>query len=394
MTAMVFPGGMISKQLVPLVLILLNFATGLVIDIYTPCLPSIQEYFHASQLQVRLTMIMLSTAATIGIPFWGPLSDRFGRKTILLIGQFIFILGLLGAIFASSIEMLIGFRFVQGVGTSAIGAVSFAMISDWFKGPTRLTYFSYIGATITLTLVIGPLIGGYLHDNWQGCFIIVLVMAIPGFLALMLCPESLTDRQPFSVGRTFRTYLQMATSLPCIGYAALAPLLIGALVSFAVNGAFYYMVDLGMDPKVYSWHQAFIMLINTVANISAGRLVGRWGEGRLIGISLILLGIAVVGLLIIGLGSMSVPILITGCISLISTALGFSFSIYLGRAMAVYPDFVGAASSFISLLRSLIIGITIAVSGWFYNHEVTSVTILPIIIVAVFYLILWQISRK
>ncbi len=164
----------------------------------------VEEYNAFNSLSWIVTAYLLTT--TITVPIAGKLSDLFGRRTILLIGVAIFVLGSLLSGIAGSIEQLIAWRALQGIGAGIITANAFTIIGDLFDARERSKWQGIFGAVFGLSSVIGPLMGGWLTDghtiaglvtDWRWTFFINVPVGIAAFVIIAIfCPPLRHDKRP------------------------------------------------------------------------------------------------------------------------------------------------------------------------------------------------------
>ena len=131
-----------------------------------PALPTIATSLHGNDLYVWAITIYLLTS-TISVPFWGKLSDIYGRKPIFMIGIGIFLVGSALSGLSQSMEMLIVFRGIQGIGAGSLFPVALAVIGDLFTPKERGKYQGLFGAVFGIAFIVGPLVGGFLTENYS-----------------------------------------------------------------------------------------------------------------------------------------------------------------------------------------------------------------------------------
>lgn len=166
-----------NSKLFLLVLLGLLTAFGpFVTDMYLPTLPAMTDFFRtsSSMVQMGLTTSMIGLAA--GQLLFGPLSDKYGRRTPLLTAMWLFIGSTLLCIFASDIRQFIAARFLQGIAGSGGIVISRSVATDRFGGRDLARMLALIGAVNGVAPVVAPIIGGTLTDSigWQGIFCILL----------------------------------------------------------------------------------------------------------------------------------------------------------------------------------------------------------------------------
>lgn len=164
-----------------------------VTDMYLPSLPSMVGYFNtqASMVQLGLTSSMIGLA--LGQLFFGPLSDRYGRRSPLLAAMLLFIVSTVCCIFSSTIESFIFFRLIQGVAGAGGIVVSRSIATDLFTGRELAKAMAIIGAINGVAPVASPVLGGFLTDSigWKGIFVVLLVIGVLLLLGNLRFRESL-----------------------------------------------------------------------------------------------------------------------------------------------------------------------------------------------------------
>lgn len=166
----------------------------------TICLPSMQEWgaiFGTGQAAVQLTFSGYVLAYGLVQLLYGPLSDRLGRKKVLLFGLAVAGLGSVLAALAGDLNTLIAARVLQGAGCAAGMVVGRALIQDLFQGPERTRVMAYVGMAMGLCPPLATILGGQLHVRlgWQANFVVMAVLAVVLFVAAW---RGLPDHRPSS----------------------------------------------------------------------------------------------------------------------------------------------------------------------------------------------------
>lgn len=181
-----------------LLLAMLTGLTSLSIDMSLPAMPQLQETFGAGVSAVQLTLSVFLVGFALGQIFCGPLSDRWGRRPVLLAGLALFTLAGLLCAFSTSLAMLVAARFVQGVGASVGPVVARAIVRDRFDSRKAASVLSQMTQVMIVAPLLAPTLGGYLLVNmgWPAIF---AVLGVSGALISLVCwrflPETARPKQ-------------------------------------------------------------------------------------------------------------------------------------------------------------------------------------------------------
>jgi MFS family permease len=162
-------------------------------DMLVPALPIIVEQLETDSSLVKLTLIAYMAGFSLSILILGVASDKYGRKPCVLIATGIFSLATLGCIFSNNIEFLITFRFLQALGIGGCTVLVRAIIRDTFEEKEAIGLLAMIAASMTLSAILSPVIGGFIVEyyNWKAIFLILLVIGISlSILSLYQIEES------------------------------------------------------------------------------------------------------------------------------------------------------------------------------------------------------------
>ena len=166
-----------------------------------PALPTIVTQLSGNDYYVWAITIYLLTS-TISVPFWGKLSDIYGRKPIYMLGIVIFLVGSALSGLSQNMGMLIAFRGIQGIGAGALFPVALAIIGDLFTPQERGKYQGLFGAVFGIAFVVGPLIGGFLTENFGWHWIFYVNIPI-GIVALIVIQRLLPTVKTSNASKNF-----------------------------------------------------------------------------------------------------------------------------------------------------------------------------------------------
>lgn len=252
------------------------------IDSILPALPELAGRFtpdEVSRAQLVVSAFVLGTG--IGQFFIGPFSDSFGRRPALVLGVALFIAGALGARQAGSLEVLLGFRFVQGLGAAASRIVSQAVMRDLFSGRAQARVGSLVFSFFVVVPAVAPLIGQQIiaRSGWQGLF------TTYGWLGafvlawfLLRQPETLPaeNRCPFRLGRILTAMWEVLRTPVALRYLIVATLAFGQLMAYISSAQEIYVTALGAGSR-FPLYFAGVALISGLSGFLNARLVMRLG---------------------------------------------------------------------------------------------------------------------
>ncbi|QIV95405.1 DHA1 family florfenicol/chloramphenicol resistance protein-like MFS transporter [Allofrancisella inopinata] len=222
------------------------FAFALAMDVYMPVLPAMKESLQTTQSMVQITLSLFLVVTGVGQLFLGPLSDQFGRFRIILLSSLLFLLGSALCGLSDTISLLIFSRVVQALGCCGLSVVAFAIVRDAFSGKTSSMIYSFINAIISISPIIGPLIGVELaiHFEWQAAFVLLTFLAFLTFLIIVFfVKESLPiERRKKMSLNVFARYLQVSKSLQFWAYSLTA-----------VSGMSAFFVLFSMTPYIITY---------------------------------------------------------------------------------------------------------------------------------------------
>src|SRR5579859_5973392 len=180
--------------------LLLSLLTGLgplSMDMYLPSLPAIGEALHASTAQVQLTISSYLLGFAAGQILYGPISDRFGRRPVILVALVLYGIGSVFCAVTQSIETLTAVRFLQALGGAGAVVLARAVVRDIHSGVRAGRELSLMGSITAFAPIVAPMIGGVLQTafGWRATFILLVALAaVASTAAAFLLPETLKKR--------------------------------------------------------------------------------------------------------------------------------------------------------------------------------------------------------
>ena len=338
-------------------------------DMYLPSLPDIARGLDASTAQVQLTISSYLVGVAVGQIFYGPISDRHGRKPVLLAALALYGAASLVCALSTSIEMLIAGRFAQAFGGSGGIVLARAIVRDLYSGARAGRELSLIGSVMALAPVMAPVVGGVLQTGfgWRSIFVTLVAAGLAGVgVVWMRLPETLGERaaEPVSPSTMLKSYRVVARNPAFLAYLGLASASYAGLFAW-ISGASFVLQNLyGLTPFDFGVAFALGSVGYMTGTALAARLVVRVGLDLTIGLGCCALtvgGFGMVAALVLGLTS-AVSLVLP--IAVYLAGLGMVLPQSFAGAMTPFPERAGAASSLLGFIQQSAAALCGAVVGW------------------------------
>ncbi|HEY9037695.1 MAG TPA: multidrug effflux MFS transporter [Roseovarius sp.] len=335
-------------------LILMAGVSALAMNIFLPSLPGMAEYFDAPYRLMQLSVALYLAVNAVLQILIGPISDKLGRRPVILWGLAVFLLATVGCALSESVGVFLFFRMMQAAIVSAM-VLSRAIVRDMVPENQAASMIGYVTMGMAVVPMVGPVFGGMLDQafGWQSNFWALLVV---GAIILWIGWADLGEtagKSGLTLGQQFREYPVLCRSLRFWGYAIAAALSSGAF--FAYLGGAPYVGDhvFGLEPAQVGFYFGAPALGYFAGNFISGRFSVAMGVNRMVywGTLFTAGGIAVnLGLFYVGLGSAAS---FFGLMTLMGLGNGMTIPNATAGALSVRPDLAGTASG---LSGALMIG--------------------------------------
>lgn len=361
------------------ILIAISAIGPMALNIFIPSMPGMRAVFETDYAAIQLTLTGYLFAIAIAQIFLGPLSDRFGRRPVLLFGMMLFIVGSLGCMAATTITELIIGRVVQATGGCAGLVLGRAIVRDLWDRDTSASMLGYITMAMVLAPMFAPSIGGYLDVwfDWRASF---AFMGILGLIVLgaswLTLHETIRSVRPMpgiaGIARDFRTLLQ----IPLFRSNALSgAFAVAIFFSFLAGAPFIMEQLLGRSKVEYGLYFMLSASGYMTGNFLSGRFSTKYGTDSMV-IAGNLIAVAGAALLVIFaiLGILN-PIAIFLPMLIIGISNGLTIPNTLANAVSVRPDMAGAASGLAGSLQLILGGLGTLIVGYFQGDSQWSMTL-------------------
>ncbi|MFM9858815.1 multidrug effflux MFS transporter [Pseudoxanthobacter sp. M-2] len=353
------------------------------INMFMPAIPAMRIDLDTDTTTVQLAISLYLAATAVGMLVHGPLSDRYGRRPVLLVGLVLYILGSLVCVFAPTIEVLLVARVVQAFGSSAGMTLSRAIVRDCFDRERSASMIGYVTMGMAIAPAISPGIGGVLSEifDWRATFAAMCVFGVGTFVFALISLHETNPRAgtPIRVGamlRSFGSLLAIPAFWKFSGTAALA-----SAVFFAFIGGAPHIAPtvLGISPAVYGAYSALLSIGYIIGNFLSGRYAARVGIPRMIHLGNL---IAFAALPLMGLAAVlgaNQPIWFFGAMVLVSIGNGVCLPSAIAGAVSVRPDLAGAASGLTGAFHISLAAATTVLVGALLDAGLWPGTVWPVL---------------
>jgi DHA1 family bicyclomycin/chloramphenicol resistance-like MFS transporter len=352
-----------------LLLALLAGVGPLTVDMYLASLPDMGRLLGAPTAQVQLTISVYLVGHALGQVFYGPLSDRHGRRPVLTAALGVYLVASIACAVASSIEFLIAARFLQALGGSGAVVLARAVVRDIYDGTRVGRELSRMASIMAFAPLVAPLIGGVLQTafGWRSNFVVLTLFGATALSMIwFMLPETLRQRAPEPVSlastlRSFRRFLGYRTFVIHLGIATCC---MAGLFSWISAAAFVLQDIYGLSPLSFGLAFAVGGSGYLIGTTLAARFVVRWGGTRTMGFGTMAMaagGVVMLAAVAVGI-QVAIGILIA--MGLWMVGMGLALPQAQAGALLPFPDRAGAASSLLGVTTQT----TAAIVGAMLGH--------------------------
>lgn len=325
-------------------------------DLYLPSLPTLAQFFSTDVARVQLTLSVFLAGFAAAQLVYGPLSDRFGRRPVMLGGLAIYLVSSLVCMSAQSIDALIVARFFQALGACAGPVLGRAIVRDVYGPLQAARVLAYISGAMAIAPMLGPILGGWLTVwfGWRANFAALAIFsAFQVAATFAMLGESNAHRDPAATQprRMAGNFAMLMSSRQYLGFLVCFSAAYGALFAF-ISGSSFVLIGLyGLSPQWYGASFGFVVMGYIAGTVASGKLTLRLGPGRMV-----LMGA--------WLGALSGSLMVTLAVAQIHNVWAVLLPMFLcmigvglvmpnaiGGALAPYAKMAGAASALMGFFQ-------------------------------------------
>ena len=366
-------------------LVVASLITPLSLDMYTPAVPHMTDHFNTNASTVNLTLVGYYLFFSVGLLIFGPISDKHGRRPILMGGMAVYTAGSALCAMATSIWALIAFRVVEALGAGAVSAVSTAVVKDAFCAERRETVLSVVQVMFVIGPVLAPVVGAFIVRvaDWRVTFWVLAVIGAICLVLTILFKETLPENERYQ-GSVLGSLCNLGVVAKNKGFTSFL-LIVGMFnlpfMAYIAVASYVYIDFFGLDEMGYSLYFAIAALLTALGPFIWLVAQKFMNARRFTNIILTIAGLSGVAMLCVGQIS---PTLF--CVTFLVFAVmqacvrPYSTNILLSQQ----DDDTGAASSLINFSHTALgsLGMVIAVLPWANYVEGVGVIIVVSMIMA------------
>ncbi|MFK7874412.1 MAG: multidrug effflux MFS transporter [Paracoccaceae bacterium] len=319
--------------------------SAMVMNLFLPSLPGMTLYFKTDYWLMQLSVTIYLAASAVLQLFIGPISDKYGRRPVVLWGAALFALATLGCIYAPTAEIFLFFRILQAIITVCM-VLSRAIVRDVFPQDKAASMIGYVTMGMAVVPMVAPMVGGALDElfDWRASFWLLFAL---GTLTFAICWWDLGETAQHSgltLSQQFREYPELLTSPRFWGYAMVATFASGAFFSYLGGAPFVGSEVFGMSPAELGFYFGAPAVGYFTGNFLTGRYATRVGINKLIVIGCIVNAIGCGFSLLLFLLGLGTPLSFFGFMTLVGVGNGLVMPNATSGMLSVRPHLAGTAS--------------------------------------------------
>lgn len=258
----------------PLIALLTAFPP-LATDMYIPAIPTLQKQWGKPLSVINLTLVCFFVAYCVSLLFYGPVSDRYGRKPPLMAGISIYVIACILCALSPSAESLIVSRIIQAMGAASAATLAMAICKDIFEGKEREQILAVIAVIVSLAPMLAPVLGGWLLKwcSWPWIFVSQALLGTISLAGVMRMEETLKNPIEVKIRELASGYVSLFRNKRFMGCAIMVALGAFPLFSFIGGSADIYITRLGLSEQTFGYFFGANALAFMAGSFSCSRLL-------------------------------------------------------------------------------------------------------------------------
>ena len=318
-------------------------------DMYLPAFAAMQQDLNTSAASVSASLSLFLAGFALGQLFWGPLSDRYGRKPVLLSGLAIFAIGCLGMLWVRDANLMLALRFIQALGVCAAAVTWQAMVTDYYPAQRTNRIFAAIMPLVGLSPALAPLLGSWLlvHFEWQAIFAVLFAITLLLMLpALRLKPAN----KPVASAQQKLTFLTLLRSREYSGNVLIYAACSASFFAW-LTGSPFILHEMGYGPPVIGLSYVPQTIAFLVGGYGCRAALQKWQGQQILPWLLTIFALSVAATWLVGLreNATLVGLMIPFCA--MAVVNGGIYPIVVAQALKPFPQATGRAAALQNTLQ-------------------------------------------
>lgn len=368
------------------------------LNVFLPSLPSMAAYFGVDYAVMQLSLsLYLATTALLQL-FVGPVSDRFGRRPVMLAAAAIFTLACAGSLLAPNYSVFLACRLVQAVIASGF-VLSRATVRDMVPQDQAASMIGYVQMGMAMVPMIAPVIGGLLDNafGWQASFVMMMLSGAAMFVVVYFDMGETTTSRATSMTAQIRQYPALLTSQRFWGYCLAAGFASGAFFAYLGGAPYVGTIYFKMDAATLGLYFGAPALGYMAGNFVSGRYAVRYGVNRMVMAGALTSTGGMAALALLALVGLAGPVMFFGLMIFVGLGNGLLSPSANAGMLSVRPKLAGSAAG---LGGSFLIGVGAglsALAGFLLGPQTGPMPLILLMLItsfASFLCILWVIRRE
>lgn len=338
-------------------------------DIYLPAIPQIARDFHSTESIINLSLTLFFVSFSVSLLISGPISDKVGRKPVLLTGLFFFIIASALSAFTTNPTELILSRVLQGLSAGAPSAMAMAIARDKYSGVMRQLIFAYVASILAIAPMLAPSIGAIIikYGEWHTIFIAQSVLAMISFISGTFLKESQFEKSTAKVINLFARYKPLLQNQKFIKFCGFLTLINLPYFAFIALSPIVYLKIFKVSEIHYGLFFGFNAFMAMLGALSFSKLIKRYLDTELLNFALISCLIGAGGILFFGAYN---EYTLAGFMAVFSFSTGIGRPIYTSIILDQVNSDIGSASSFLMFYQFLMGGLAMAFVSIPWEHPI------------------------
>ncbi|NRA88052.1 MAG: multidrug effflux MFS transporter [Rhizobiales bacterium] len=356
-------------------LIMLSALSPVALNIFIPSMPSLTASLNTNYTTSQLTLTLYLVALAFAQLILGPLSDKYGRRPVLLIGVAVYAVSSLACAFAFNIEQLITGRIFQAAGGCVGVVITRAIVRDLYDKNKAASIIGYMTMIMVLAPMSAPIIGGYIdqYADWRGSFYFVSLIGliIFGYSFIKLHETNKNPIRDIDFVAMFKKYGILIRQKQYMGYIASLSFSSAVFFAFIADASRIATEQLGLLPSEYGYYFILVSLGYMLGNFLSGKFAQRLGNVKMIMYGNIVLSVGIIVLLYVNHIEFTHPFYLFIPMTFVACSNGIIIPSSMAEALSVRPDIAGSASGLAGFTQVASGAIATLIVGYFYDGSTT-----------------------